>query len=124
MRMGCSSTSGVELGMRSDRLQRSLPVMSLTLWFLLSRRLEDQESLTDRGATEVDGDELGRFLSKGVTVRTRNGYAASWRAWVVFIGKESSDARRRVVFLEGMKSDTERAVRLALFFQERYENGV
>ena len=78
---------------------------------------------TDRGATEVDGEELGRFLSKGVTERTRNGYAASWRAWVVFIGKESSDARRRDVFLEGMKSDTERAVRLALFFKERYENG-
>ena len=91
---------------------------------LKTGRAEDEAaSSANRGATEIYEEELGRFLSKGVTEGTRSGYAASWRAWGVFLGKESSDAGRRDVFLERMRSDTERAVKLALFFKEGYENG-
>jgi hypothetical protein len=67
---------------------------------------------------------LGPFLSKGVTQGTRNGYSTDWKAWVSYIGRRISLAGQEGdVFLDRVRSDTDRATILALFFKERYEDG-
>lgn len=66
---------------------------------------------------------LGVFLAKGVTQGTRNGYATDWKVWVSYIGRISKAGQEGDVFLDLVKSDTDKATILALFFKERYENG-
>ena len=71
--------------------------------------------------TNSEGEELGRFLSQRVTKGTRKGYAADWRAWTQFIEKRTTEQGLGDVYLDKIKSDTARAVILAMFFKERYE---
>ena len=81
-------------------------------------------SRTDNGSHIVSGRpelDLGQFLAKSVTRGTRNGYAADWRSWVSFIGKPTVSYVEGDVYLDKARSDSEKAVILALFFKERYE---
>lgn len=57
-----------------------------------------------------------------MTQGTRSGYASDWKAWVSFIRKLSSQVEGDV-YLDQVKSDTDKATILALFFKERYEDG-
>ena len=61
------------------------------------------------------------FLAKGVTQETRSGYASDWKAWVSYIRKLSNQVEGDV-YLDQVKSDTDKATILALFFKERYED--
>jgi hypothetical protein len=66
--------------------------------------------------------KLGEFLTKGVTLGTRSGYAGDWREWVSFIEKERGSEGGKDVYLDLAKNDMERAAVLALFFKERYDS--
>ena len=77
-------------------------------------------SRTDNGSHIVSGRpelDLEQFLVKSVTRGTRNGYAAD----VSFIGKPTVSYVEGDVYLDKARSDSEKAVILALFFKERYE---
>lgn len=57
-----------------------------------------------------------------MTQGTRSGYASDWKAWVSIIRKLSTQVEGDV-YLDQVKSDTDKATILALFFKERYEDG-
>lgn len=69
----------------------------------------------------AQGEGLGQFLAKGVTRGTRNAYASDWRLWTAFVGKLAQEGGEGGMYLENCGSDNDRAVILALFFKERYE---
>lgn len=64
---------------------------------------------------------LGLFLTKGVTLGTRKGYAADWRRWVSYIGRIQKGGSEADVFLDQVRNEEDKATILALFFKERYD---
>ena len=49
------------------------------------------------------------------------GQEADWRAWTLYIENMTGESGLGDVYLDKMKSDTDRAVILAMFFKDRYE---
>ena len=47
----------------------------------------EETGINDAGwvVTELQGEELSVFLTKGVTKGTRSSYASDWRAWTMHI---------------------------------------
>ena len=74
-------------------------------------------------ATEVQGEELSSFLTKGVTKGTRNSYASDWKAWTTYIMGKQGGAAVKDVYLDKVKNEKDKAIMLALFFKARYELG-
>ena len=66
------------------------------------------------GRNKVRGGRAGAI--KG----TERGYASDWRAWTLFIQKRTTEQGLRDMYLDSIKSDTARAIILAIFFKERY----
>ena len=74
-------------------------------------------------ATELQGEELSLFLTKGVTKGTRNSYASDWKAWTTHIEEMQEGAAVKDVYLDKVKNEKDKSVMLALFFKVRYESG-
>jgi hypothetical protein len=86
--------------------------------------VREEAGLESRARGGREEQELGAFLARAVTRGTRNGYATDWKNWVAFVGRSEKSDRREDVYLDKAGSDTEKASALALFFKERYEEGM
>ena len=85
----------------------------------------EETGINDVGwvVTELQGEQLSVFLTKGVTMGTRSSYASDWRAWTMHIEGMPEGAAVKDLYLDRVKSEKDKAVMLALFFKERYESG-